>query len=123
LPANSLAYDAAGLKIKAFGKNAANTNQRTITLWFGSPIDTTLITSTSGLEWMLSLAVMRTGPHAQIAFGTNVLSGRHTGIGNIVLGAEADDDPAGIPIYLTGQSSAGAPADVRLFGFSVFGRN
>lgn len=116
LPAKALSANGKGLKITAWGNTAANADNKTMKLYFGSEVITTATAATNAKGWILELEVFRTGASAQTVFGqgqvdtTNVTPLVTTG---------AETDTATITIKVTGQAGTANANDIVAKGLIV----
>lgn len=71
LAANALAANAKGVRIFAWGTVAANSNTKTMRLYFGSSVVAinNVTTAPNNTAWSLHATVLRSGPTAQLAGG------------------------------------------------------
>lgn len=116
LPAKTLSANGKGIKIRAWGATAANTDNKTMKLYFGSEVIATATAATNNKNWFLELEVFRTGSSTQVVFGqgqvdtTNVTPYVTTG---------AETDTAAIVIKITGQAGTGNAGDIVAKGLVV----
>lgn len=116
LPAKSLSANGKGLKIRAWGVTGANTENKTMKLYFGSEVVATATAATNNKNWFLELEVFRTGSSTQVVFGqgqvdtTNVTPYVTTG---------AETDTATITIKVTGQSGTATADNIVAKGLIV----
>lgn len=115
LPAGAL--DAAGraLTITAFGKFAANGNNKNVKIWFGaSVVALTGVVTTNAGGWQLQAEVTKAGvagANTQVAQGQNIVAATHGGVNVPVAPTEVESGP--IVIKVTGASSTtGAANDI-----------
>jgi hypothetical protein len=69
MPGNTLSVNNAGIRIRAWGDTAANSNSKTIRVYFGSTVLCTLSANASNKPWFLDAYVLRSGPTSQVAMG------------------------------------------------------
>ena len=107
LPAAMLAVDKDSVHVHAWGIGAANTNTKTLRLYFGSTVVATIVmTNASYTAWQLTAMITRTGAATQIALGVadvhiyGGLSITYTTPGETLSGT--------VIIKLTGQSGTGS---------------
>lgn len=116
LPAKTLSATNKGLKIRAWGATAANADNKTMKLYFGSEVITTPTAATSAKGWELELEVYKNGTNTQVVFGkgqvdlTNVTPLVTTG---------AETDTSTILIKLTGQAGTANANDIVAKGLIV----
>lgn len=116
LPAKTLSAAPKGLKIRAWGNTAANADNKTMKLYFGSEVIATATAATNAKGWYLELEVYKTAANAQVVFGkgqvdtTNVTPLITTG---------AETDTAAITIKVTGQAGTGNANDIVAKGLIV----
>lgn len=116
LPAKVLSANGKTVKIRAWGTTAANADNKTMKLYFGSEVIATATAATSNKGWLLELEVIRTGASTQVVFGqgqvdtTNVTPLITTG---------AETDTAAIVIKVTGQAGTGNANDIVAKGLIV----
>ena len=106
LPAN--AFDAAGqvVRVTAFGITAANANNKTVTLTFGTDtIITAGPTAANDKDWILRVLIMRTGVGTFTAFGEVNWNG--AGYTVPTWSTPAEVETAAIIIKIIGQGAAG----------------
>lgn len=116
LPAKTLSTAGKGLKIRAWGNTAANADNKTIKLYFGSEVIVTPTAATSGKGWELELEVYKTGANTQVVFGSGQVD--VTPVTTLVTtGAEADT--ATITIKVTGQAGTANANDIVAKGLIV----
>lgn len=117
LPANTL--KAAGgryLRIRAWFKCAANADNKTMRLYFGSEVIATPTAATNGKNAFLELNVFRTGASAQVVTGMGVVD--TTPVTPLsITGTETDT--AAIVIKATGQAGTGNANDIVCSAFTV----
>jgi hypothetical protein len=116
LPAKTLSAAKKGVKIKAWGVTAANANNKTMKLYFGAAVITTLTAATNNKGWELELEVYKTGSSTQVVFGkgqvdtTNVTALVTTG---------TETDTAAIVIKVTGTDGTDSAGDIVAKGLTV----
>jgi hypothetical protein len=115
LPAS--AFDVAGrsITVTAFGKFAANGNNKTVKLFFGaSTIATTGVLTTNAGGWQIQAEIVKVGAagaNTQIAQGQFIAAATHGGVNVPVTPTEVESGP--IVIKVTGASpTTGAASDV-----------
>lgn len=107
LPANTLNANNKGVRITAWGKTAANGNNKTIALYFGIQVASTGANATNNGAWRVVCEVLRTGSSTQdvgasISYGVNgsAATTRTTFI------ALTETDTAAITIRVTGEGTS-----------------
>lgn len=116
LPANSLVANGKGLRITAWGICAANADNKTIKLYFGTAVLATPTAATNGKNWYLEMEVYRTGLNAQAVFGVGQVD--TTAVTPLVTTA-AITETAAITIKATGQAGAANANDIVQKGLIV----
>lgn len=104
------------LRIKAWGTTAANTDNKTMRLYFGSEVVATPAAATNNKNWSLELVVIRTGASTQVVFGNGLVDVTPV-TGYVATGAETET--AAITIKLTGQAGTGNANDIVAKGLIV----
>lgn len=102
------------VRIRAWGRHAANTNSATLAVLFGA---TTLITGTtavSGAVLSLEAIVVRTGATSQVAFSQRIIGGSSF----TVYTTPAEDVTSALTISVTGTSGTAA-GDISLDGLLI----
>jgi hypothetical protein len=115
LPANALDKAGRAITVTAYGKYAANANNKTVKLWFGATtIATTGVQAANGTGWQLQADVTKlgvVGANTQIAQGQNMVGAAHGGVNVPVTPTEVES--GAIVIKVTGASgTTGAANDV-----------
>jgi hypothetical protein len=116
LPANTFATTGEMLRIRAWGKTAANGDNKTMKLYFGASVVTTPTAATNNKGWFLQLEVIRSGASTQQVFGTGLVD---TTAVTPYYNAGADTDTAAIVIKCTGQAGTGNANDILLEGMVI----
>lgn len=117
LTAATLGTNGAAVRIRAFGQGAANTNTKTLKIYFGATVVTTVAFATATyLAWEITAEVKRTAAATQIAIG--VANVHLYGGLSVTYTTPAETLANAITIKVTGQSSA-ASNDLTLKSFSV----
>jgi hypothetical protein len=115
LPAKTL-IGTKGLKIRAWGNTAANADNKTVKLYFGTNVITTPTAATSGKGWELELEVFRTGTSTQVVFGSGVVD--VTPVTPLVT-TGAQTDTGAIVIKVTGTAGTANANDIVAKGLIV----
>ena len=116
LPAKTLSATGKGIKIRAWGTTAANADNKTIKLYFGSAVITTPTAATNNKGWEVELEVFRTGSGTQVVFGkgqvdtTNVTPLVTTG---------TETDTGAITIKVTGTAGTANANDIVAKGLII----
>jgi hypothetical protein len=124
LPANSLVRDNRGVRIRAWGNVADNTNTKQIKLKFGAHLlyDSTALAAENH-EWFLEFEVFRTGAATQDAerhFSLGIVAGAGPGVTLIPTFQTPTETLSGaVVIELTGQNGTANANDIVAEGFSV----
>ena len=109
LPAKILSAAPKGVRITAWGNTAANADNKTMKLYFGSEVLATPTAATNNQGWWLEVDVFKTGPSTQAVFGLGQVG--TTGVAPLIT-TGAETDTAGIVIKLTGQAGTGNANDI-----------
>jgi hypothetical protein len=111
LPANTI-KDKGGryLRIIARGRCAANADNKTMKLYFGSSVITTPTAATNNKKWYLELEVFRTGSSTQYVSGSGIVD--VTPVSPFTNTASAETDTAAIVIKCTGTNGTAAANDI-----------
>jgi len=115
LPANSLSTDGMGVRVTAWGLLGANTNSKTLRIYFGGTSLVSVSTAANGTAWTSRGVVLRSGAATQVAQG-EALQG-------VAIIARTNTTPAetlsgAVVIRITGQSAV-ASGDVTVLGVIV----
>ena len=117
LPASSLNAAGRTIRVSCFGGTAANGNNKTVKLWFGSEVVSSGVVTSNNKNWSASLLIGRTGTSTQMVNG-NMLVDTTPITGYVAAGAETET--AAITIKCTGASgTTGAANDVLGKGMTV----
>jgi hypothetical protein len=117
LPANSLDKAGRRLRISAAFANAANANNKTAKLYFGSSVISTPTAATNGKHTWLDLYVNKTGANTQLVYGSGCVD--TTPVTPYVNASSAETDTAAITIKATGTDGTSSAADITLIDFLV----
>lgn len=111
LPANALDATGRGLRIKAAGSTAANTNVKTIRLYFGSTVvmSNNVTTTPNAAGWEFECEIFRTSATTEKAIARGTVGSAqqtttYTGVGETLTGA--------LTIKVTGQNGTASAADI-----------
>lgn len=116
LPAKVLSAANKGIRIRVWGNTAANTDNKTIKLYFGSEVIASPTAATNNKGWSLELDVFKTGSSTQVVFGSGQVD--VTPVTPLVT-TGAETDTAGIVIKVTGQAGTGNANDIVAKGLVV----
>lgn len=109
LPANTLGTTARGLKITAWGNTAANADNKTIKLYFGSEVIASPTAATNNKGWYMYMEVYHTGANAQVAFGYGQVD---TTAVTPLITTGAETESSAIVIKVTGTAGTGNANDI-----------
>lgn len=115
LPANVLSAVGKTLRIYAYGVCGANTDNKTMKLYFGSEVITTPTAATNAKNWYLQLDVIKTGASTQIVCGQGIVDTTSV-TPYVTTGAETDT--SAITIKMTGTAGTGTANDI-VFKFGL----
>jgi hypothetical protein len=120
LAASCLDANNQGIVIEAFGSFAANGNDKTVKLWFGtSLVFSSGVLTNNNVGWNARLMLNRTGASAQIGSGFGMAGSTPFPVPVPLVGTEATT--GAIVLKVTGASpTTGAANDVVGHGMSVF---
>jgi hypothetical protein len=111
LPASSLDVVGRGVIVEAFGKFAANGNNKTVKIFFGSAVVTSGVQVGNNVGWRLRLELYKQASNVQIGSGWGQAGTTVFAVPVPINGAEADTNT--ITIKVTGASpTTGAANDV-----------
>lgn len=116
LPANTLTLAGQCLRIKAWGITGANTNNKTMKLYFGASVITTPTAATNNKNWSLDLYVMRTGAATQAVLGNGVVDTTNV---TVYANAGTDDFTTALVIKCSGTDGTSSAADITCNGMTV----
>ena len=116
LPAKTLSATNKGLKIRAWGNTAANADNKTIKLYFGSEVITTPTAATNNKGWELELEVYKNGASTQVVFGKGIVD--TTSVTPLIT-TGAETDTSAIVIKVTGTAGTGNANDIVAKGLIV----
>jgi hypothetical protein len=118
LPANTLNVNGRAVRIRAWGKFAANTNSKTLKTYWGSTASTVIATTDNTINgWSVEVIVVRVGANSQsknveASFGPALGAG-----GFVVTSAPSENETAALTIKFTGTGVA--DADITQWGMTV----
>jgi hypothetical protein len=121
MPANTLATNGNKVRITAWGAFAANTNAKTVRLYFGAAVLSTIVTASAAVSgWTPIGTVLRTGAATQVAGGFGMAGATGAGsVGTQLIAVSPTETLSGaVVIKVTGQSGT-AGADITLVGLFV----
>ncbi len=117
LPANSMNNLGRGVRVRAWGVFAANSNNKTVRLYFGALAAVSSGTlSSSNTAWVINMEVYRTTSGNQIYWG-NIIAG-NSDIG-VQQGVATATDTGTIVINVTGQNGSNSAGDIICNGMTV----
>jgi hypothetical protein len=116
LPANTLGTTARGLRITAWGNTAANGDNKTIRLYFGSEVVASPTAATNNKGWWVYMEVYHTAANAQVVFGLGQVD--TTAITPLVT-TGTETETSAIVIKVTGQAGTGNANDIVAKGLIV----
>lgn len=116
LPANTLSAAGKGLKIRAWGTTAANADNKTMKLYFGSEVIATPTAATNNKNWYLELEVYKTAANAQVVDGRGIVD---TTAVTPYFATGTETDTAAITVKATGTNGTGNANDIVIKGFIV----
>lgn len=119
LPAYTLIKNGKSLRVRVYGKTAANGNTKVVNFKFGSTTVALLNAAANNKDFFADIEIYRTGKNAQ---QINVGGYANNALLNGLSTTSAQDETAGIDVTLELPASTGA-ADVVLQGFSVSGES
>lgn len=119
LPANALDADNRTIIVDAFGSFAANGNNKTVKLWFGTSVAfSSGVLTNNNVGWSARLILCRTGASAQIGSGFGMAGSTPFPVPLPLVGTEVTT--GAITIKTTGASpTTGAANDVKGYGMVV----
>jgi len=122
LPASAFDQAGRGVCVTAYGKLAANGNNKRVKLWFGATVVADSGVSTgNAVGWQLSADVFKVGAvgsNTQTAQGQSIVGGTHGGVN--VPPAPTETESGAIVVKVTGASpTTGAANDVLANFFQV----
>lgn len=118
MPANQLASAGQAVRIRCWGSTAANANNKTRKLYFGTSVLTTATEAANAQRWVLEMVVMRTGAATQSVSATGLAgTGSVTPLSYVNQGT--DDLTAGVVIKCTGTDGTDSAGDITANGMIV----
>ena len=117
LPAASLSSYGDTLRIRAYGTCAANANNKTMKLYFGSEVITTPTAATNAKNWSLELVVTNSGSNTQVVIGNGLVD--TTAVTPYFATGAENVNTATVTIKCTGTNGTSSAGDVTLKGFIV----
>jgi len=118
LPTDSLSTNGDVVKLKAWGTTGANTNTKTIRLYFGGTViaSNDITGAPNNQDWMLEGTIVRTGTDTQESSAHGIMgSTQQTHSHN----AHTDNDGAAITLKITGQNAVATANDIIAQGLTV----
>jgi len=116
MPGATLATNGNKVRVSVYGTAASNANVKTVKLYFGATVITTLGTSINGVGWMATAVVTRTGAATQVA-GSIGLGANGAAVASQAT-APTETLSGAVTIKVTGQSGT-AGADLTLTSMVV----
>ena len=118
LAANTLDTNTKAVRITAWGTTAANANNKTVKLYFGSTVVANRGTHTFGTggSWHYTAIVSRTGAATQVAVGSSVYNGATVGVDTTT---PTESLAGAVTIKVTGQNGTSSANDSVLVGALV----
>lgn len=117
LPAGALSADGRGVRITAFGTNAANANVKVVRGYFGGTSFVAQNAAANGVNWRVTYEILRSSATAQVLSGIAFSS---TGVGGPTAYATPAETMANaITIKVTGQNGTAAANDICVKGAIV----
>ncbi len=116
LPAKTLSATKKGLKIRVWGTTAANTDNKTMKLYFGSVVITTPLAATNNKNWELELEVYKSGTNTQVVFGNGQVD---TTVVTPLVTTGTETDTGAITIKATGTAGTANANDIVAKGLIV----
>jgi hypothetical protein len=117
LPANSLAVNARGVRIRAWGTTGATANVKTVRLYFaGTVVANVGNRAANSAGWIYNAVVLRTAASAQTASGDALMTGFAT---EPLVSTPAGDTTTILIIKVTGQNGTAAASDICIKGVTV----
>lgn len=118
LPANTLNADDKVLRVRVFGRTAANANTKTAKLYFNGTVLNTMSGTYNAATWVLRAEIIRQGAGDQMAIpDIAVLNAISYGISGF--STPAADETTDLIIKVTAQNGTAAAADVIVEGMIV----
>lgn len=118
LPANALAIDNRGVRIRAWGDTGGNGNTKTIRLYFGASVvqSNTTTTAPNNVDWVIDASIFRYADNSQ-TFHSVMHVG--TALQAVVSSILTTADNATITIKVTGQNGTASSSDIICRGMTV----
>jgi hypothetical protein len=118
MPANFLSTAGQAVRIRCWGSTAANANNKTRRLYFGTSVIATATEAANAQRWVLEMVVMRTGAATQSVSATGIAgTGSVTPISYVNQGT--DNLAAAVVIKCTGQDGTDSAGDITANGMIV----
>ena len=118
LPLNTLDANGKAVRVRVWGKTAANTNTKTVRLYFGSTVvaSNDQTSAPNNLNWVLDFTAIRTAAATE-----DVIGGGFTGtaLQTTSFNATTDNTAAAITIKVTGQNGTATATDITAEGILV----
>jgi hypothetical protein len=116
LPASTLDQTGRKLRIRAAYKAAANANNKTMSITFGSQTLTTGAVAANAVNAVLELVVTKSGASTQNIYGTAIWG---TTVVTPFVASGTESDTAAITITATATDAVSSAADLTLIDFSI----
>ena len=118
LPLNTLSANGGGVRVKVWGTTAANTNTKTVRLYFGTLVAASndVTTAPNALSWVLEYTAIRIGATSEDVEGRGTIGAnlQTTSFNNT-----AQDTGAAITIRVSGQNGTATANDIVAEGLLV----
>jgi hypothetical protein len=112
LPASTLSAAGQSLRVTCWGSTGATANNKTMKLYFGASVVSTVTAASNAQKWWLDVVVMRTAAATQQVLGRGVAgTGSLTPVA-VYTNSGTDDLTAGVVIKCTGTNGTAAANDV-----------
>lgn len=120
LPANTLASDGQSIRMKAWGTLAANSNSKTVRLYFGGHTTSFTTSSATDVKWLIESTLMRyqVGGQRRLNLFSIGASSATGGAGSTVSTA-AQDETTSLTLKVTGQSGTAAANNIVMDGLLI----
>lgn len=102
LPGNTLSINGEGVRIRAWGKTAANANNKTLKLYFGSLLFSSGAIAVNDKDWVLDAVILRAGNTDQTASVSGIYNGAAVIQSTTLTEVMAND----VTIKVTGEATA-----------------
>lgn len=116
LPANTLSNNGMALKVKAYGITAANGNDKTLKLYFGTLLLDTTALALNSQDWIIEALIVRSGVGGQDVL-TQFARGATAAVNNETVRTE--DETTGLEIKVTGENGTASAGDITFKGMVI----